>query len=91
MRTKPKNQQRAADPEAVRATVYMSPELHESMTLATAEERKRQRAARAVRDQIKGKREYSRVTLSATIIKACEEFIMIHFPKFRAKPKRKAA
>ncbi len=72
----------------MRATVYLSPELHESMRLATEEERKKQRAERASQ---KGPREYSRVTMSAVIIMACEAFISAVYPKFRAKPKRKAA
>ncbi len=88
MATKKKNQARSADPDAIRATVYFPAELHGSMDLATRAERDKQRAERAEQT---GKREYSRITMSAVIIKACEGFISTHYPKFRAKPKRKAA
>lgn len=83
-----KTQARAADPEAIRATVYFSPELHESMRLATEERRKERRAQRQSET---GPREYDRVTMSAVIIEACGEYVERHYPRFKAKPKRKAA
>jgi len=86
--TKKQTQARSADPDAIRATVYFPAELHESMRLATEEERKKQRTERARKT---GPREYARVTLSAVIIQACEAFVGKYYPKFLAKPKRKAA
>lgn len=89
MSAKKKSQVRSADPDAIRATVYFPGNgvLHESMSLATKSERNVQRTERASR---KGPREYQRVTMSAVIIRACEEFIATHYPKFRRRT-RKAA
>ena len=83
-----KTQVRSADPAAIRGTVYFPADLHAAMELATEDQRDKQRAERAAQ---KGPREYSRVTMSAVIIQACEAFISAVYPKFRAKPKRKAA
>ncbi len=83
-----KTQVRSADPDAIRATVYFPVDLHVAMELATEDQRKKQRAERASQ---KGPREYSRVTMSAVIVQACSSYIATYYPKFRAKPKRKAA
>ncbi len=84
-----KTQVRSADPDAIRATVYFPGDgvLHESMGLATKSERTTQRTERAAS---KGPREYQRVTMSAVILRACEEFIANHYPKLRRRV-RKAA
>ena len=88
MSAKKKSQVRSADPHAIRATVYFPADLHAAMTLATEEARKLQRAERVNQ---KGPREYSRITMSAVIVEACSSYIATYYPKFRAKPKRKAA
>lgn len=74
-----KKQVRAADPEAIRATVYFTPELHESMRLATVEARKAKGAAR-----VPGPRLYDRITLSAMIGRACQLFIEKKYPQFKS-------
>ncbi len=77
-----KTQVRSADPDAIRATVYFPGNgvLHRCMDLATRAERDKLRAKRT---KDKGPREYARVTMSAVIVKACEEFIAKRYPKLR--------
>jgi len=65
-----KSQQRASDPTAIRATVYLPPKLHAALTRRMKLERKQARdAAHGERGTVK------RVTLSDVLVRACAKYL----------------
>lgn len=63
------NQIRSANPDAIRATVYLPPKLYAAITQRWHAERKQAREA------ANGTKGIKRVTLSDVIIRACDEYL----------------